>query len=131
VTTYDVSTFVEALSGNVICERSMYGNNRTWATDSIGVSEPQQKWYLAEGSTDGGMETFVLVQNPGESDAVVDIKLQTDTGEKAPSELQGITIPARSRRTYKVNNYVTTYDVSTAVTGDKPLVVERSLFINQ
>ncbi len=51
-------------------------------------------WYLAEGSTDGGMETFVLVQNPGANDVHVDIAFQTDTGEEAPADLQGVTIPA-------------------------------------
>jgi hypothetical protein len=25
--------------GNVICERAMYGGNRTWAHDSIGYSQ--------------------------------------------------------------------------------------------
>jgi hypothetical protein len=42
----------------------MYGGNRTWAHDSIGVTAPAPVWYLAEGSTEGGMETWVLVQNP-------------------------------------------------------------------
>ncbi|MDD3719521.1 MAG: alpha/beta fold hydrolase, partial [Actinomycetota bacterium] len=35
VTDYDVSTKVEA-TGAVICERAVYGGNRTWAHDSIG-----------------------------------------------------------------------------------------------
>ena len=35
VTDFNVSTEVAA-SGGVICERAMYGNNRTWAHDSIG-----------------------------------------------------------------------------------------------
>ena len=38
VTNYNVSTKVEATDGNVVCERSMYGNDRTWAHDSIGYS---------------------------------------------------------------------------------------------
>jgi hypothetical protein len=104
---------------------------RVAATDSIGVSEPRQKWYLAEGSTDGGMETFVLIQNPNDTDVQVNIKFQTDTGEKAPADLQGIGIPARSRLTYKVNNYVASYNVSSVVDADKPVIVERALYISQ
>jgi len=34
---FNVSTKVEATDGNVICERAMYGGNKTWAHDSIGV----------------------------------------------------------------------------------------------
>jgi hypothetical protein len=36
VTDWDVSTKVETTGGDVICERAMYGNGRTWAHDSIG-----------------------------------------------------------------------------------------------
>ena len=41
----------------------MYGNNRTWGHDSIGVTSPASTWYLAEGCTAGGTETWVLIQN--------------------------------------------------------------------
>ena len=51
--------------GDVVCERAMYGNGRAWAHDSVGVTAPAATWYLAEGCTDGGFETWVLVQNPG------------------------------------------------------------------
>jgi hypothetical protein len=37
VTDWDVSTRVEA-TGDVVCERAMYGGNRTWAHDSIGYA---------------------------------------------------------------------------------------------
>ncbi|NPV60060.1 MAG: hypothetical protein HPY75_10395, partial [Actinobacteria bacterium] len=37
-------------------------------------------WYLAEGSTDGGMETWVLVQNPNPDPVTLDITLMTESG---------------------------------------------------
>jgi len=129
VTDYNVSTYVGAQDGLVVCERSMYGDNRTWAHDSIGSSVLGIDWYLAEGSTDGGMETFVLVQNPTAADAHVDIAFQTDFGDVAPVDLQGVLIPAASRRTFKVNDYVTTYNVSTRVVcTDGGVVCERSMY---
>jgi len=129
VTDFNVSTFVEATDGEVICERAMYGNSRTWAHDSIGVTSPAPTWYLAEGSTDGGMETFVLVQNPGTSPVHVNIKFQTGTGEKAPSDLQGAVIDPTSRRTFKVNNYVTDFNVSTFVEAtDGEVICERAMY---
>ncbi|NPV59942.1 MAG: hypothetical protein HPY75_09790, partial [Actinobacteria bacterium] len=36
VTDWDVSTKVTSEGGNVICERAVYGGNRTWAHDSAG-----------------------------------------------------------------------------------------------
>ena len=69
-----------------------------WAHDSIGATETAAKWYLAEGSTDGGMETWVLVQNPGDAEVGVDITFRRTTGEVVPPELQDVKIPATSRR---------------------------------
>jgi 5'-nucleotidase/UDP-sugar diphosphatase len=130
-TNYNVSTYVEGLDGNVVCERSMYGDNRTWAHDSIGATAPAPTWYLAEGSTDGGMETFVLVQNPGMADAHVNIAFQTDAGEVVPPVLQGVTVPAMSRVTFKANDFVTNYNVSTKVEATNGNVVcERAMYGN-
>ena len=72
-------------------------------------------WYLAEGSTNGGMETYVLVQNPGATPVHVNIKFQTEAGEQVIPALQGVEIPAASRSSFYVNDYVTTYNVSTKV----------------
>ncbi|MHB8896660.1 MAG: metallophosphoesterase family protein, partial [Candidatus Geothermincolia bacterium] len=58
--TWDVSTKVSA-DQDVIAERAMYGNNRAWGTDSIGVTTPAEHWYLAEGCTNGGLQTWVLI----------------------------------------------------------------------
>ncbi len=131
VTEYDVSTMVEATDGLVVCERAMYGNDGAWATDSIGVIAPAEAWYLAEGATAGDFETFVLVQNPDDEAAHVSITFQTGTGPVVPIELQGVTIPAMSRRTFKVNDYVSTYDVSTLVAClDGEVVCERAMYGN-
>ena len=38
VDSYEVSARVTSTGGDVICERSMYGNNNNWAHDSIGIT---------------------------------------------------------------------------------------------
>ncbi len=35
---FNVSTKAESEGGNVVCERAMYGGNKTWAHDSVGYS---------------------------------------------------------------------------------------------
>ncbi len=127
---YDVSTRVEATVGEVVCERSMYGAGRSWAHDSVGVTAPAAVWYLAEGCTAGGMETWVLAQNPGEAAASVNVSFQTGAGEVAPEQLQGVPVEAGSRRTFKVNDFVPdAYDVSTRVEATVGEVVcERSMY---
>jgi len=131
VTDWEVSTTVEATDGQVVCERSMFGGGGAWATDTIGATASLGDWFLAEGCTEGGMETFVLVQNPNDGEAMVNISFQTSSGEVAPADLQGVIVPARSRRTFKVNDYVTDWEVSTRVrTFGGSVVCERSMFGN-
>ena len=84
VTDLNVSTMVEATEGQVVVERAMYGGGGAWATDSIGATSPQPFWYLAEGSTDGGMQTYVLVQNPTGVDATVSIVFNTGEARTPP-----------------------------------------------
>ncbi len=105
----------------------MYGGNRTWAHDSVGVTAPAGTWYLAEGCTEGDFETFVLVQNPGGAAVSVDLTFMTSSG--AVPGPQGFSIPADSRTTFKVNDYVTDWNVSTKVTatgGD--VICERAVY---
>ena len=104
----------------------MYGEDRTWGHDSIGAADPSQEWYLAEGSTGPGFETWVLVQNPNDTEAEVDITYMTPEGPvQGPSE----TIPANSRQTYNVASTIPDcWEVSTKVTSDEPVIAERAVY---
>jgi hypothetical protein len=126
VSDFNVSTLVFSTGGNVICERSMYGNERTWATDSIGVTMPSDVWFLAEGATAGDFETFVLVQNPNAAPATVDVFFMTGAGPKDGP--QDYPIPANSRVTFKANDYVSDFNVSTVVISDLEVIAERSVY---
>ncbi|MEW6554528.1 MAG: hypothetical protein AB1384_09605, partial [Actinomycetota bacterium] len=124
VYSFDVSTLVSS-DQPVVAERAMYGDNRAWAHDSIGVTTPATTWYLAEGSTAGGMETFILVQNPGGVPAEVTLSFMTDGG---PRPGPSATLPPGTRRTFKANDYVYSFDVSTLVSSDQPVVAERAMY---
>jgi hypothetical protein len=134
VTDFDVSTQVTSLTpgGEIICERAMYWTppgeaDRVLGHDSKGATTLGSTWFLAEGATAGGFETWVLVQNPNPNPVNIDIKFQTDTGQvQGPVEA----IPAQSRKSYLVNSYVNTYDVSTQVdstNGD--IICERAMYL--
>jgi len=114
VQTYDVSTLVEAV-GEVVCERAVYWNDRQGGHDSIGATVTAPLWYLAEGCTEGGFETWVLVQNPGSEPVHVDLLLQTDEGEQALPGLQGQEVPARGRRSFPLHDFISSWHVSTLV----------------
>lgn len=92
---------------------------------NVTVAEPSRTWFLAEGSTLHGFEEFVLVQNPGNADATVRVTYQTPSG---PVPRAPLVVPARSRRTIRVNDDIAA-DVSTRLDSDQPVVVERAMYI--
>jgi hypothetical protein len=122
---WEVSTMVTA-DVPVIAERAMYGGGRTWGHDSVGVSQPAENWYLAEGCTRNGFETWVLVQNPNDSAAEIEITYMTPDGAvEGPAE----TLPANSRKSYNVARWVPdNWQVSTMVNSDLPVIAERAMY---
>ncbi|MHB8896065.1 MAG: DUF5719 family protein [Candidatus Geothermincolia bacterium] len=122
---WSVSTAV-ASTQPVVAERAMYWATRRGGHSSIGVTEGQSEWYLAEGSTGGDFETWVLVQNTGAEDAHVNISYQTDEGSIAGPDL---TLPPLSRKTVNVADIVPeTWSVATSVTSDQPVAAERAVY---
>jgi N-acetylmuramoyl-L-alanine amidase len=99
---------------------------RAWAHDSVGVTSPASTWYLAEGCTAGEFETWILVQNPGDNPAEIDMLLQTGEGQaQGPQD----TVPAHTRRSYNLGDYVTSYDVSTQVSASGgEIICERAMY---
>ena len=119
----------------LVAERSMY-----WDPDA-GEKQPYQmigghstsgsplaanNWYVAEGSTGGGFETYILLQNPSDADAPVTALFSDATGTVAQLDT---TMPAQSRSTVKVSDYVPdNFQVSTNITSDREIVAERSMY---
>ena len=125
--TWEVSTTVTSKQP-VIAERSVYWNNRKGGHESLGVSNPSKNWYLAEGSTAGGFETWILVQNPGGSSASVNLSYMTEKGQVAGPHLN---LPPHSRQTVNVASVVpNTWSVSTRVTSKQPVIAERAVYWN-
>jgi hypothetical protein len=125
--TYHVSTMVTSEGGDVVCERAVYGAGRTWGTGSVGATAPAPVWYLAEGSTGGGMQTWILVQNPNDAPVTVDVDYMTPDG-LVPGP-QDFHIPAHTRVNFSVMDSFTGYEVSTMVTSSGGGVVcERSMY---
>jgi N-acetylmuramoyl-L-alanine amidase len=124
----DVS-FMIASDRPILAERSMYfdyfgvgGGSNSTATDS-----PSRVWYLAEGYTGEGFDTYVLLMNPGGQAAAATLRFMPESGAARTYSLQ---IPARSRRTVKVNDVkgMSGLSFSTQVISDHSLVVERAKY---
>ena len=117
----------------IIAERAMYFSMRTdWLFDggheSAGVNETSTRWFLAEGATGPFFDCFVLVSNPNGSPAQVTLTYLLPTGETIR---QAVTLPANSRRTINVETVderLANAAVSTIVTADIGVVVERAMY---
>ncbi|MCJ7653582.1 MAG: DUF5719 family protein, partial [Actinobacteria bacterium] len=120
----DASIKVEA-DIPVIPERAMYRNNRREGHDSIGTTTPATDYYLAEGTTAWGFTTYVLVQNPNETAANVQLVYMTPSGPVYPP---AFSMPANSRKTIRVNDVLPGKDLSTQVHADKPIIAERAMY---
>ena len=109
----------------VIPERAMYRNNRREGHDSIGTTAPASNFYLAEGTTDWGFTTYVLIQNPNASDTDVTVTYMTNSG---PVPQATFTMPGNSRKTIRVNDVLPASDLSTQVSGSQPIIAERAMY---
>ena len=111
----------------IIPERAMYRNNRREGHDSIGTTTPANDYYLAEGTTDWGFTTYVLVQNPNEEPTDITITYMTPEG---PQEQPAFRMDPNSRKTICVNDELPGTDLSTHVHGSVPIIAERAMYWN-
>ena len=128
----EFSTRVDALKGEVIAERSMYFNYQgkyPGGHASPGSTGPAQSWFLAEGCTAFGFDTYILIQNPGSKAADVKVTFMTDTGKTIDLKCK---VGANSRYTVSADKVpqMEKAQFATRVISSRPVVVERSIYFN-
>ncbi len=97
------------------------------AHSSVGVNAPATTWYLPEGSSKWGFETWLCIQNPNVSQATCDITYMIE-GEE-PQTFTKI-VSGRSRATYNMFRDIGEKDASIRVTSDVPVIPERAMYRN-
>jgi len=127
----DFSTQVRG-SSPIIAERSMYWDNGTGEAchDSIGMDSPHTTFYLPDGQTDAGRETWTLVQNPNSSAVTVEVSYLKAGGG---AETLNASIPANSRMTFNMADKVPSGRASIMVkctTPGKKIMCERAMYWN-
>jgi hypothetical protein len=104
----------------------MYFNNDGHA--AIGVDTARQTWYLAEGYTGLGFGTFILIQNPNETEANVTVTYMLQGGG---TEVREHTVGANTRYTipaHDVEEVGTDAAFSTKLESNQAIVVERAMY---
>jgi type VII secretion-associated serine protease mycosin len=110
----------------IFAERSCYFGHDGYS--STGAPAPSTNWYMAEGSTRSGFDTWILLQNPLGSPANVTLSFLTSDGKRTESK---ILVPPTSTRSVYVNQIVPNSDLATIVASDQPIVAERSMYFGQ
>jgi autotransporter-associated beta strand protein len=118
----------------VIAERAMYfatQPNRHWAGGHVntGIVAPSRTWFHAEGATGSFFSTFILLSNPQDTKANVEVRFLLADGavitrQKTLEPKQRVTINPAAEGDTRLENAA----VSTVVQSDVPIVSERSMY---
>jgi hypothetical protein len=125
----EFSAHVRSPDVKIAAERSMYFdyNGIKGGHDALGCGAPQSQWYLAEGYTAQGFDTYILLANPGDKDAKVDVRYLLSKGRYLD---RSYGVKARSRYTIGVDGEegLSAEEVSASIKSSEPIVVERSMY---
>jgi hypothetical protein len=125
----DVSTTVHG-SAPIIAERAMYWNSPAGEAchDSIGMSTPADTFYLPDGQTSEGRETWTLVQNP--NDIPVEVRVSYLPAEGGTPLTFTDIIGPNSRKTYNMADKIPDGRASIMVESimGGPVMCERSMY---
>lgn len=127
-----VSFSIEAVSDQpIVAERSMYfGTQPFWrgGHGAVGVAEPRRAWLHAEGATGPYFDTYILLANPNDVPATVDVDYLTGSGERISRRH---VVASHARETINVeyeDPRLADVAVSTQLRADVPIVTERAMY---
>lgn len=120
---------VKITGSDVVAERPMYFNYQgKWngGHDAVGTNSLSTTWYFGEGCTRQGFDTWLTLQNPGNTTASADITYQMATGQ---NQKKAYSVAPHSRKTVNVASDVgPEQDVSSKVESNIPIAVERPMY---
>jgi hypothetical protein len=111
----------------IVAERSEYlndGSNPIASLSVLGVAAPSPNWIFPEGASVTALSETIAVLNSGESVAAVQFELTGDKGRAATRSLQ---VPPQSTVVFDVPRDAAESTLSTRVTSDQPISVERQI----
>ncbi len=113
----------------VVVERSVYYDLDSHRGGHAAMGSPQASltWYFAEGYTDGGFDTYLLLSNPSITPAHVEVAFQGDDGAVVS---RGYLIQPQRRLSVSVDDIpgLQRSAFSTVVSSDVPVMAERAMY---
>lgn len=124
----DYSVIVSG-SNPIVVERPMYFNYQDkWngSSTSTGTLKPGTTWYFAEGRSGPGWDSYITIQNLGDSNAQV--KLTNYTPSKIKKTY--VSVPVNDWYQIELNPSGGSTFSSWAVASDQPVIPERSTYFD-
>ncbi len=97
------------------------------AHSSVGVNSASQYWYMPEGSTKWGFETWLCIQNPNAGKATCQVTYMIEGSDPITKTKE---VAGNSRETYNMREDIGERDASIKVHSDVPVIPERSMYRN-
>ncbi len=91
------------------------------------ASAASQEWYFAEGYTGAGFDTYILVFNPQNAVAHVDLRMMTPASTLEHS----LEVAPLARCTVRLNDIMPGAEIATVLTADTPVVAERAMYFDK
>jgi hypothetical protein len=116
----------------LVVERTMTwtSNGHQETHSSVGLNEYSKTWYLPEGSSGWGFETYLCVGNIAYAGPPANLKITYMIEGEDPVTVQH-TVAPRSRATYNMADDIGVgKDASIKVESDVPVVAERAMYRN-
>jgi hypothetical protein len=117
----------------VVTERAMYFGSvpgQLWkgGHESAGVDAPSKTWEFSEGAMGEFFDTFLLLMNPGDSEAQVTMTYLREGGEAI---VVNKVVGAKQRLTVKLEDEapeLATGAAGTSISSTQPIIAERSMY---
>ncbi|MBL8143433.1 MAG: hypothetical protein JNM38_20125 [Acidobacteria bacterium] len=127
---HEFSTVVAATQ-HLVVDRTMSWDARGYGSHAeTSLPAPATTWYLAEGATHSGIDLFYLLQNA--NDAAAHARVTFLLPAPAAPVVRDYELPPQSRTNVWVDliEGLASTDVSATIVADRPIVVERALYLN-
>ncbi len=111
----------------IVVERAMYFDNDQAGDDTLATATPGQTWFMPAGSSRGGFDTWLLVENPGSTPANVKVSFISDMGAVVT---QPLFVLPHARTSLYTDPLMPNATYGIRVDSDQPIVAERAVYFD-